>query len=51
MALLVVTGPDRGRVAYTFWATQAPAYTPNPDFLAWYERWPDAVLRGEGHWS
>ena len=50
MAVLVVAGAGRGRVAYTFWATQAPAYTPDPDFLAWYERWLDAVLRGERHW-
>jgi hypothetical protein len=50
MAVLVVTGAGSGRVAYTFWAGQAPAYTPDADFLTWYEGWLDAVLRDERHW-
>jgi hypothetical protein len=50
MAVLVVTGPGRGRVVCTYWANSAPVYTPDPDFLAWYERWLDAVLRGEQRW-
>jgi hypothetical protein len=50
MAVLVVTGPARGRVADTCWANSAPVYTPDPGFLAWYERWLDAVLRGELRW-
>jgi hypothetical protein len=47
MAVLVVTGPGRGRVAYTASASQAPQYPADPDFLAWYERWLDCVLAGE----
>jgi hypothetical protein len=50
MAVLVVTGPSRGRVVYTYWANSAPVYTPDPDFLARYERWLDAVLRGGQRW-
>jgi hypothetical protein len=50
MAVLVAAGEGRGRVAYTFWATQAPVYTEDPDFLAWYERWLDAALAGDSPW-
>ncbi|MEV6596585.1 SMI1/KNR4 family protein [Actinoplanes sp. NPDC051346] len=50
MAVLVVTGAGRGRVAYTSWASQAPAFSPDPDFLAWYQRWLDAAGRGDSHW-
>jgi hypothetical protein len=50
MAVLVVTGPGRGPVVYTYWANLAAVYTPDPDFLAWYERWLDAALRGEQRW-
>jgi hypothetical protein len=46
MAVLVVTGPGRGRVAYIR-ASQAPSYPPDPDCLAWYERWLDAALGGD----
>ena len=45
MAVLVVTGPSRGRVAYT--GTSPPLFARDPDFLSWYERWLDAALRGE----
>ena len=50
MAVLVVTGPGRGRVAYTQWAAQAPSYPPDLDFLAWYERWLDAATTGHDWW-
>jgi hypothetical protein len=52
LAVLVVTGPGRGRVAYVSWDAyvRAPAYTGDADFLAWYERWLDAALEGERYW-
>jgi hypothetical protein len=45
-ALLVVTGPARGRVTRYSDAATGPTFTDDPDFLAWYERWLDAVLAG-----
>lgn len=51
MAVLVVTGPGRGRVAYTCWDDEAPDYSRDPHFLAWYERWLDAAARGDSYWS
>jgi hypothetical protein len=50
MAILVVTGEGRGRVAYTAWASRAPLYTDDVDFVAWYERWLDAALRADTYW-
>jgi hypothetical protein len=58
-SLLVVTGPARGRVtaatvglspkeATYSDAPTGPTFTDDPDFLAWYERWLDAVLAGDG---
>jgi hypothetical protein len=46
MAVLVVTGPARGEIAYTNWSASAPAFRAT-DYLSWYERWLDAALRGE----
>lgn len=56
-SLLVVSGPARGRVtaatvglspreATSSDAPTGPTFTDDPDFLAWYERWLDAVLAG-----
>jgi len=50
MAVLVVTGPGRGRVAYTRGASQPPYYPRDEDFLGWYQRWLDAVLARERWW-
>ncbi|MEV6377096.1 SMI1/KNR4 family protein [Micromonospora musae] len=49
LALLVVSGAARGRVAETHPGRQGPRFTEDPDFLSWYERWLDAVLAGERH--
>lgn len=49
LALLVVSGPARGRVVETCPGKQGPYFTADPDFLSWYERWLDAVLAGERH--
>jgi hypothetical protein len=47
LSLLVVSGPARGRVAVTCDEPTGPLLPRDPDFLAWYERWLDAVLAGE----
>ncbi len=45
--LLIVTGKYRGRVAYIDQEQNgAPYMTTDLDFLAWYERWVDALPRG-----
>ncbi|MGC5054392.1 SMI1/KNR4 family protein [Micromonospora sp. DT48] len=49
LSLLVLSGPARGRVVDTHPGKQGPRFTPDPDFLSWYERWLDAVLAGEHH--
>jgi hypothetical protein len=46
MSILVVSGPARGRVADTTEEPTGPTFTSDADFLAWYERWLDAVLAG-----
>jgi hypothetical protein len=46
LSLLVVSGPARGRVADNTDAPTGPDFTEDADFLAWYERWLDAVLAG-----
>jgi hypothetical protein len=47
--ILVVTGPGRGRVTETSDLRTGPRFTADADFLAWYERWLDAVLAGDKH--
>ncbi|WP_097322225.1 SMI1/KNR4 family protein [Paractinoplanes atraurantiacus] len=47
MSLLVVTGPGRGRIVNTGDGPQPPHFTADEGFLAWYERWLDAVLAGK----
>ncbi|GAA2522775.1 hypothetical protein GCM10010201_21150 [Pilimelia columellifera subsp. columellifera] len=42
MVVLVVTGPGRGRVAFTAEFDEAPQYS-HDDFLTWYEHWLDIV--------
>jgi SMI1 / KNR4 family (SUKH-1) len=46
-ALLVVTGPTRGRVCSVDLDMQAPKFAPQRDFLEWYEAWLDEVLSGK----
>lgn len=47
-ALLVVSGPLRGRVVYVDLQRNRPPYVvEDPDFLSWYEGWLDALLAGE----
>lgn len=46
LSLLVVTGPGRGRIASTYDVKRGPTFTPDANFLAWYERWLDGALRG-----
>jgi HEAT repeats/SMI1 / KNR4 family (SUKH-1) len=46
-AVLVVTGPHRGRVAYIHLEHAfAPHFPRYPNFLAWYEAWLDETLWG-----
>ena len=45
-SVLVVTGAARGRVC-SVPVHSSPSFSPDPDFLSWYERWLDAVLAGE----
>ncbi|MBN1172943.1 MAG: SMI1/KNR4 family protein [Micromonosporaceae bacterium] len=49
LSLLVVSGAARGRVVDTGEAPTGPNFTPDADFLGWYERWLDAVLGGATH--
>jgi len=42
--LLVVSGPQRGRVVAIDMDGQPPSFHKEPDFLGWYERWIDRVL-------
>ncbi|MFY1693356.1 SMI1/KNR4 family protein [Plantactinospora sp. WMMB782] len=49
LSLLVVSGPARGRVTGNCETKEGPVFTPDQDFLSWYERWLDAVLVGERH--
>lgn len=49
MAILVVSGPARGRVTDTYENPTGPVFTADADFLAWYERWLDAVLAGAAY--
>ncbi|MFF4947865.1 SMI1/KNR4 family protein [Streptomyces chattanoogensis] len=44
--VLVVTGPARGRVVdiNLSFEIDPPSFTPDTDFLAWYERWLDQEL-------
>ncbi len=44
-AVLVVSGPYRGRVVY-FIEGDHPYFTGDTSFLAWYERWLDEILAG-----
>lgn len=46
LSILVVSGPARGRVTDTYETPTGPSLTADADFLAWYERWIDAVLVG-----
>ncbi len=47
---LVVTGEERGRVMYVALADECvPFFPENRDFLDWYERWLDELLRGYKH--
>lgn len=48
-AMLVVTGPARGRVMYVNLDGGAPFFPDDIDFLAWYERWVDELLAGYHH--
>jgi HEAT repeat protein len=45
---LIVTGAHRGRVVYVDADGNAPYLVWDPDFLSWYERWPDELLGGYG---
>ncbi|NJC10837.1 hypothetical protein F4558_000663 [Micromonospora profundi] len=49
LAILVVSGPARGRVTDNSGAPTGPTFTNDADFLGWYERWLDAVLAGATH--
>jgi len=46
-ALLVVTGPERGRVCNVDLELGPPKFSPQPGFLEWYEAWLDEVLSGK----
>jgi hypothetical protein len=46
LALLVVSGPARGRVLYVDLDLQPPLFVSDLSFLAWYERWLDETLAG-----
>jgi hypothetical protein len=46
-ALLIVSGPAKGRVVYFSFDERDKVYFPeNPNFLSWYERWLDELLAG-----
>jgi HEAT repeat protein len=46
-AVLIVTGPSRGRVVYVNLDTTDKVYfVHHRDFLSWYERWLDELLAG-----
>ncbi|RAY11958.1 hypothetical protein DPM19_26755 [Actinomadura craniellae] len=45
-SLLVVSGPARGRVVNVCLDRQPPKFSPDPDFLTWYERWLDEIAAG-----
>jgi hypothetical protein len=46
-AILIISGPATGRVAYISEDVSEMAYFPeNPNFLSWYERWLDELLAG-----
>lgn len=49
LSILVVSGPARGLVTDTSDRPTGPNFTADANFLAWYERWLDAVLAGEAH--
>ena len=45
--LLMVTGPERGRIVHVDWnMQQAPYYSQFPDFLTWYATWLAETLAG-----
>jgi len=50
-SMLVVTGQARGRVANDAYDHTGPTFTADADFLAWYERWLDAVLASKRHFE
>jgi hypothetical protein len=43
-AVLVVSGPHRGRLVSVDMDGQPPFFFEEPDFLGWYEQWIDGVL-------
>jgi hypothetical protein len=45
-ALLVVSGPARGRIAYVAADDLQPHFVEDESFLCWYERWLDELLAG-----
>ncbi len=46
-AVLIISGPARGRVAYVNEEYPQTSYFPeNPNFLSWYERWLDELRAG-----
>jgi hypothetical protein len=50
-ALLIVSGPGRGRIANISLDQREKVYfADNPDFLSWYERWLDELL-AEFQWG
>jgi hypothetical protein len=49
LAVLVVSGPHAGRVAYVNTDGGVPYFVENVDFLSWYERWLDELLWGHVH--
>jgi hypothetical protein len=49
VSILVVSGSARGRVTDTHENPSGPHFTDDVDFLAWYERWLDAVLAGKAY--
>jgi hypothetical protein len=49
--VLIVSGPQRGRVVNIDLSDQPPIFCTDTDFLAWYERWLDEMLWGwDTHW-
>lgn len=50
-ALLIVSGPARGRVLYVDNDGNPPYFVEHEDFINWYERWLDELLAGcESPW-
>jgi HEAT repeat protein len=45
-SLLVISGQARGRVVYAHYGEAPPYFVPDQDFLSWYDRWLDELLRG-----